>query len=68
MHCTHCGMPKGTSQVEGTSNNEKSKLVASSYACLKASVSQAVSKKIPLNKLFLVTFRQSESLFGLSFT
>jgi len=28
MHCTYCGMPKGTSQVEVTSNSEKIKCIA----------------------------------------
>jgi len=37
-------MAKGTSQAEATSNSEKIKPVAlASYACLKASVSQAAS-------------------------
>jgi len=28
MHCTYCGMPKGTSRAKATLNSEKTKPVA----------------------------------------
>ena len=63
IHCTYCGMPKGTSRAEATLNREKIKPVAIAVIELRLtevisqsvrqSVSQAVShKKIPLNNFF----------------
>ena len=59
MHRTYCGMPKGTCRAEATSNSEKIKPVALAIIELRLSegISQlltySVSRKIPLNKLFL---------------
>jgi len=41
MHCTYCGMPKGTSRVEATSNSEKIKPVA--LAVIKLHWSEGIS-------------------------
>ena len=35
MHCMYCGMPKGTSQAEATSNSEKIKSIASAVIKLR---------------------------------
>jgi len=45
MHCMYCGMPKGTSWAEATSNSEKIKLVALAVIELRLSegIRQAVS-------------------------
>ena len=71
MHCTHCGMPKGTSRAEATLNSEKIKPVAIAVIklCLTEGISQAVRqsvshKKIPW-QLFESISGRSESLFGL---
>jgi len=55
MHCTYCGIPKGTSRAEAMSNSEKIKLVVLSFIELGLSegISQSGSvsqKKIPLIK------------------
>jgi len=50
-------MPKGTSRAKSMSNSEKIKLIASSYASLKASVSQSVE-----NSVVTCYFSRSESL------
>ena len=75
----HCGIPKGTSQAEVTSNSEKIKPVALTVIelCLSEGISQLLSllveiplhifKKI-LEQLLKGISGQSESLFGLSFT
>jgi len=44
MHWTYCGMPKGTSQAEVTSNSEKTKLVA--LAVIELRWSESISKGI----------------------
>jgi len=59
MHCTYCGVPKGTSRAEAMSNSEKIKPVALAVIelCLTEGISQAVSqKKILLNKNSMATF------------
>ena len=45
MHCTYCGMPKGTCQAETTSNSEKIKPVALAVIelCLSEGISQSVT-------------------------
>jgi len=40
MHCTYCGVPKGTSQDEATSNSEKIKPVA--LAVIKLRLSEGI--------------------------
>ena len=44
MHCTYCGMPKGTSRAEATSNNEKIKPVA--LAVVKLRLSEGISQSV----------------------
>ena len=45
MHWTYCGMPKGTTRAEATSNSEKNKQAPLlSYVGLKASVRQLASQ------------------------
>ena len=46
MHCTYCGMPKGTSWAEATSNSEKIKPVALAIIELHSSegIRQSVSQ------------------------
>ena len=77
MHCTYCGMSKGTSQAEVTSNSEKIKPIALAVIELHLSegISQSVSRKFDLilfskipKQLVECVSRQSESLFGLSLT
>ena len=46
LYCTYCSMPKGTSQAKAKSNSEKITPVVSSYACLKASVSQLLTQSV----------------------
>ena len=41
MHCMYCGMPKGTSQAEVTSNSEKIKPVA--FAIIELHLSEGIS-------------------------
>ena len=45
MHCTYCGMPKGTSQAEAMSNSEKIKPIALAVIelCLSEGISQPVT-------------------------
>ena len=51
MHCTYCGMPKGTCQTEATSNSEKSHNLIFLTASGRQASRQAVNQeKIPLNK------------------
>ena len=58
MHCTYCGMPKGTSRAEAMSNSEKIKLITLAIIELRLSegiiqsVRQSVShQKILFNNL-----------------
>jgi len=44
MHCTHFGMPKGTSQAEAMSNSEKIKLVALATVELSEGIRQSIEK------------------------
>ena len=48
MHCTHCGMPKGTFRAEATSNSENIKPVALAVIELRLSegISQSVSQSL----------------------
>ena len=48
MHCTYCGMPKGTCQAKTTSNSENIKLVALAVIELRLSegISQLVSQSL----------------------
>ena len=48
MHCTYCGMPKGTCQAEATSSSEKIKPVALAIIelCLSEGISQSVENSI----------------------
>ena len=48
MHCAYCGMPKGTSRAEVTSNSEKIKPVALAVIdlCLSEDISQAVNQSV----------------------
>ena len=47
MHCTYCGMPKGTCRAEATSNSEKIKPVALAVIELRlSSVSQLLSQSV----------------------
>ena len=48
MHCTYCGMPKGTSQAEATLNSEKIKPVALAIIklCLSEGISQSVTQSV----------------------
>ena len=41
MHCTYCGMPKGTCQAEATLNSEKIKPVA--VAIIELHLSEGIS-------------------------
>ena len=68
-----CGLPKGTSQAEATSNSEKIKLVALSVIelCLSEGIRQSVENSVKYNflkilyQLFESVSGQSESLLGL---
>ena len=42
MHCTYCGMPKGTCRAEATSNSEKIKPVA--LAVIEVRLSEGISQ------------------------
>ena len=42
MHCMYCGMPKGTSRAEATSNGEKIKPVA--LAVIELRLSEGISQ------------------------
>ena len=44
MHCTYCGMPKGTSQAEATPNSEKIKPVA--LAIIEPRLSEGISQSV----------------------
>ena len=44
MHCTYCGMPKGTSQEEATSNSEKIKPIA--LAVIESGLSEGISQSV----------------------
>ena len=44
MHCTYCGMPKGTCRAEATSNSEKIKPVA--LAIIELRLSEGISKSV----------------------
>jgi len=46
MHCTYCGMLKGTSSTEVTSNSEKIKLLALTIVelCWSEGISQSVNQ------------------------
>ena len=78
MHCMHCGMPKGTSQAEVTSNSEKIKSVALAATELRFSEgnSQSVSRKfhyIKNTKFLQLQYFASisgctECIFGLGYT
>jgi len=48
MYCTYCGIPKGTSQAEATSNSEKIKPVALAIIelCWSEGIRQLVSKSV----------------------
>ena len=48
MNCTYCGMPKGTSRVEATSNNEKIKPIALAVImlCFSEGISQSVTQSV----------------------
>ena len=50
MHCTYCGMPKGTCPAEATSNSKKSKPVALAIIELHLSegIGQSVTRKFHL--------------------
>ena len=59
MHCTYCGMPKGTSRAEVTSNSEKIKSVALAVVKLHLTegISQAVSQPgSQVSRKFHLTF------------
>jgi len=47
MHCVYCGIPKGTSQAEMTSNNEKIKPIALAIVeiCLSVGIRNLVTLK-----------------------
>ena len=53
MHCTHCGMPKGTSRAEVTSNSEKIKPIALAVIelCLSEGISQLVTQSSVENSI-----------------
>ena len=65
-------MPKGAGLAEATSNSEKIKSVALpllSYACLKESISQSVSRKFCLIIIHSNLLKEFQVVcFGLSFT
>jgi len=44
MHCTYCGMPKGTSRVEAMLNSEKIKPIALAVITLRWS--EGISKLV----------------------
>jgi len=46
MHCTYCGMPKGTSRTEAMLNSEKTKPITLAVIklCLSEGIRQAVSQ------------------------
>ena len=46
MHCAYCGMPKGTSRAEATSNSEKIQARSVIESCLPEGISQAVSQAV----------------------
>ena len=48
MQCTYCGMPKGTSRAEATSNSENIKPVALAVIELRLSegISQSVTQSV----------------------
>ena len=48
MHCTYCGMTKGTCQAEATSNSEKIKPIALAIIELRLSegISQSVTQSV----------------------
>ena len=54
MHYTYCGMSKGTSQAEATSNSKKIKPVALAVIKLRLSegISQSVTRKLNFKKRF----------------
>ena len=49
MHCTYCGIPKGTSRAEVTSNSEKIKPIA--LAVIKLRLSEGISQLISQNSV-----------------
>ena len=48
MHCTYCGMPKGTSRGEAMSNSEKIKpaAIAVIKLCLSEGISQSLTQSV----------------------
>ena len=44
MHCMYCGMPKGTSRAEATSNSEKIKPIA--LAVIELRLSEGISQSV----------------------
>ena len=44
MHCTYCGMPKGTSRAEAMLNSEKIKPVA--LVVIKLRLSEGISQSV----------------------
>ena len=72
MHCTHCGMPKGTSRAEVTSNSEKIKpiVLAVIELCLSEGISQLVTQLLSqsvensINNFFLNSVATCQKRFG----
>ena len=67
MHCTYCGMPKGTCPAEATSNGEKIKPVA--LAVIELRLSESISQtviQLVTRKFCLIIFSQQlvESISG----
>ena len=48
MHCMYCGMPKGTSQAEAASKNEKIEpiILAIVKLCLSEGISYSISQSV----------------------
>ena len=70
MHCTYCGMPKGTSRPEAMSNSEKINLVTLAVLELRCSegIRQLVSQSVEIFCEIKVFFQNSvatfKSIFG----
>ena len=59
MHCTYCGMPKGTCRVEATLNSEKIKPVA--LAVIELRLSEGISQSVTQSVSYSVSQLLSQS-------
>ena len=46
MHCTYCGMPKGTARAEAMSNSEKIKPIALAVIIFELHLSEGINKSV----------------------